>query len=105
MFATYYVTTKDQEEAGMIATTLIKERLIACANIIPAIRSFNHWEGKMRTTEESAMIMKARKADADKIIARVKELHSYDVPCVTVMPIEAGNPEYLQWIEAETSRS
>lgn len=96
-----YITTADHDEAEKIARGLLEARLIACANILPAITSLYWWEGVIRQGRECVLIAKTTKAQTEKAIAMAKSLHSYDCPCVVAVPIEAGNPEFLRWIEAE----
>ncbi len=100
-FCSIYVTAGSEEEAARIGKTLIEERLAACANIVP-VRSIYRWEDAIEDEKEVAMFIKTRSSFSEKVIERVKSLHSYDVPCIIVLPIQRGNPEYLQWIEEST---
>jgi len=102
MYVSVYITAKDVKEARKIASQLLKERLIACANIIPRIESMYWWRGKLERHGESAIIAKSKASHAKKIIKRIKELHSYDVPCVVFWPIVEGNKDYLDWVRKET---
>ena len=97
-----YITAATQAEAETIARALVNERLAACANVLGPIRSFYWWEGKVRDEPEVAFLLKTRAGLAERAIARVKELHSYSVPCVVAWPIVAGNAAYLDWVRAET---
>lgn len=101
---TLYATAGSAEEASRIGRALVQERLAACANIFDGIRSFYWWEGAVQDDNEAVLIAKTRADLAAAAIARVKELHSYSVPCVTVLPIKDGNPDFLAWIDAETAR-
>lgn len=101
--ALLYITLGGPEEAAAMARALLDDRLIACANIIAGARSLYRWEGKIADEEEVVMIAKTREDLVEKAIARVRELHSYDCPCVVALPIVAGNPAFLQWIEEETA--
>lgn len=96
-----YITTKDEEEAREIGKTLVEERLAACINIHP-IKSIFWWEGKIVEDSEAAMLGKTKAELVDEVIRRVKELHSYEVPCIVSLPIEKGHPEYLKWIDQST---
>lgn len=60
------------------------------------------WEGTVHEDDEMALILKTRQDLVDRVIAKVKELHSYDCPCVVALPITGGNREYLEWISGET---
>ena len=99
---TLYLTAANQAEAEKIGRALVEERLVACANILGAIRSFYWWQGKVQDEPETALLLKTRPEFVDRVIARVKELHSYTVPCVVQWPIVAGNPDYIRWVETET---
>ena len=95
------VTASSEEEARKIATALVDEHLAACVNIAPSIRSFFFWEGKTQDAQESLLICKSRKSLFEKIIKRVKEMHSYSVPEIIALPIVAGSAEYLDWMSKE----
>ena len=97
-----YVTTADEAEAETIARALVSERLVACANILGAMRSFYWWQDAVQDDREVALVLKTRRAKTDAVIARVRELHSYDCPCVVALDIAAGNPPFLEWIVSET---
>ncbi len=97
-----YITTGSAEEAKRIGRALVEERLAACANVLGAVTSFYWWRGALQEDGEAALIAKTRTDLVDRLVERVKALHSYDCPCVVALPIEAGNPAFLDWIEAET---
>jgi len=92
------VTASSAEEGARIAKTLVDEHLIACANMVSGLRSFFFWEGKMRDETETLLICKTMQPLIEKVIKRVKELHSYSVPEIIALPIVAGSKEYLSWI-------
>ncbi|EQA35465.1 divalent cation tolerance protein, CutA1 family [Leptospira inadai serovar Lyme str. 10] len=101
-FRTIYITTKNEDEALEIGETLVEERLVACANIIPKIRSIYRWQGNIEKDEESVLLLKTRSDLSAKVISRVKSMHSYTVPCIVSWKIQEGNEEYLEWIRTET---
>ncbi|TGK02845.1 divalent-cation tolerance protein CutA [Leptospira langatensis] len=101
-YRTIYTTAKDEDEAMLIAETLVEEKLVACANVIPSMRSVYRWHGRVEHNDEFVVLLKTTAALAEKVVARVKELHSYTVPCVVSWEIKEGNPKYLDWIESET---
>lgn len=101
MHVSVYITAKDVNEAREISLLLLRERLIACANIIPNIESLYWWKGKIQRHGEAAIIAKSKAANKNKIIKRVKELHSYGVPCIVFWPITGGNEDYLDWVRKE----
>lgn len=100
-YCSVYVTASNADEASRIGRTLVEEKLVACANILP-IKSIYRWQGNIEEAGEVAMFLKTRCELADRVIERVKALHSYEVPCIVALPIEKGNPDYLRWIQEST---
>jgi periplasmic divalent cation tolerance protein len=100
MIATVYAVFTDAEEAERIASTVVEERLAACANILAPCRSIYRWQGKVERAEEVPALFKT--AQPGTLIARIAELHSYDLPAVVAWPIEAAHPPYAEWVEAES---
>ena len=98
-----YATFSDAEEAARIGRTLVEERLAACANILGRIRSIYRWQGQIEDGEEVAALFKTRNDRAPALIARLSELHSYEVPAAIVWPITEALAEYAAWVAAETS--
>ena len=98
-----YVTASSKDEALTIGRALVTEGLAACANVLPGMRSIYRWQGAVEEAEETVLILKTRRALADKIMARAAELHSYDVPCAVAYDMAAGLPAYLRWIDDSTS--
>jgi periplasmic divalent cation tolerance protein len=96
------ITAANLDEARRIAEALVAERLAACANILPGVHSIYRWQGAVERADEVVILAKTRATLVDAAIARVKALHSYQVPCVVALPIVGGNPEYLRWLEEET---
>lgn len=96
-----YTTTKTMNEAKQIAKYLLVKRLVACANIFK-INSVYRWAGKIKDDAEYGMILKTRKANIKKVINKIKEKHSYEVPCIISVPIANGNKQFLDWIAEET---
>ena len=88
---------EESGEAHMIGRTLVEEKLAAGANILP-IKSVYRWRWNIEESGETAMFLKTRCDLVDRLIERVKELHSYEIPCIVSFPIEKGNPDYLQWV-------
>ncbi|MFH1440183.1 MAG: divalent-cation tolerance protein CutA [Candidatus Woesearchaeota archaeon] len=103
-----YITAKNEKEAMNISMTLVKEKLIACANI-HNIKAIYEWkkEGKdkaeIQEDNEAVIIAKTTDALVDEAMARTKELHSYECPSIIVIPVEKGNKDYLKWVEDVTT--
>ena len=97
-----YSTAPTKDEAQRIARTVVDERLAACANVIAGVTSMYWWEGSVQEDVEAVIIMKTRADLVEALTSRVRDLHSYQCPCVVAVPIEGGNAEFLTWIDAET---
>jgi periplasmic divalent cation tolerance protein len=97
-----YITVGSAGEARALGRTLVHERLAASANIIEGATSFFWWQGELQEASEALLVAKTKSALVPRVIARVKALHSYDCPCVLSLPVEDGNPDYLDWVAEET---
>jgi len=102
-YAVVFITCPTTGEARTIANTLLKKKLIACANIIPRIESIYRWQGKIEKSSELLVIIKTREELVNKLISLVKKLHSYSVPEIISIPIARGNRDYLDWIKDSVS--
>ena len=96
-----YVTAPEKEAAAL-ARTLVEERLAACVNLVPGIRSFYWWQGKIEEDPEVLCIMKTQSRLFEALRDRVRALHSYEVEEIIALPIIAGNQPYLDWIKENT---
>lgn len=103
MYSIVYFTGKDREEVHRIGKNLVEERLIAGANIFP-IESIYHWKGKIEESKEFAAICKTREENVRAVTEAIKKLHSYEVPCVVKVRIDAGHKPFLDWITESTKR-
>jgi len=98
------MVTAPKKEAPGLARALVEERLVACVNLVPGLRSVYWWKGKIEDEPEVLCIMKTRSALFEALRNRVTALHSYEVPEIIALPILAGHEPYLDWI-AENTRS
>ena len=98
-------TTRERVQAEEIGITLVKERLAACANVLDHVRSYYWWQGEMQQDSEVLLILKTTAEQVERLIARLKALHTYDVPCIEAIPIAAGYAPYLDWVRSETAAS
>ena len=99
-----YAVFANAEEAERIGRTVVEERLAACINILSPVRSIYRWKGKVETADEVAAILKTHHWRSDALMARIAELHSYDVPCVVAWPIEKIIGSYADWVEDSVIR-
>ena len=99
--AVVLMTTGSEEEASKIAQSLVKERLIACVNVVPGVTSYYWWEDKVQCDGEWLLIAKTQRETVDQVRQRVEALHSYDLPEVIALPVSGGSQRYLDWIAGE----
>jgi periplasmic divalent cation tolerance protein len=89
------VTGGGVRECRRIARHLLDKHLIACANILPLVRSLYHWKGKIADEKECLMLLKSNRDLFPVLRTEVEKLHSYSVPEVIALPIIDGTPNYL----------
>jgi periplasmic divalent cation tolerance protein len=99
-----YVTTSSRAEAMQLGRALVEVRLAACANVFDGMTAIYHWDGKLQEEDEAVLILKTTAGLVDALTARLRELHSYDLPCVVAWKIETGYAPYLDWVRAETGK-
>ena len=97
------ITAPSPEEAEHIGRALVEEGLASCANLLPGIRSIYRWKGRIEEASETMLLVKTTEPSLDRLTRRVRALHSYECPCIAAFEIVGGNPDYLAWIEAESS--
>ncbi|MBW8887502.1 MAG: divalent-cation tolerance protein CutA [Fibrobacteres bacterium] len=96
-----YITAPDRTEALRIGKALLEARLAACINVIDGMLSMYWWQGKLEEAQECVLLVKTSDSRREELVAMVRDLHGYEVPCVVFWPLAGGNPEYLAWIEKE----
>jgi periplasmic divalent cation tolerance protein len=96
---TVYATFTHPGQAQDIGMAMVEERLAACVNILQPCRSIYRWEGAVQSATETPALFKTTLDKADALIARIKELHSYDVPSIVVWPIERLPADFGDWVE------
>ena len=97
-----FVTASSEEEAEKIASLLLEQRKAACVSVVPRVSSRFWWQGRLDSAQESLLIIKTRAALVPELTDIVKKAHSYSVPEIVALPIVAGNPDYLDWLDRET---
>jgi periplasmic divalent cation tolerance protein len=100
--AVVIISTAPPGEAATIARALVADRLAACVQLA-AIRSIYRWQGRIEEEPEELMLIKTRRHLAGGVIAKIRGIHSYEVPEAVVIPVEAGSTDYLSWLSAETA--
>jgi periplasmic divalent cation tolerance protein len=98
---TVYALFADAAEAERIGRTVVEQRLAACINLLGPCTSFYWWDGMVNQASEVPAILKTTLARADALIARITELHSYDVPAIVVWPVERLPASFADWVAAE----
>ena len=93
-----YAIFADAQEARRIGGIVVEEKLAACANILGPCHSIYRWQGKVEEADEVPAILKARADKAEALIARIAELHSYEVPAITMWPIDNALAGYADWV-------
>lgn len=93
------ITAKNKTEAKKVAQGLLKDRLAACVNILGGVESLFWWQGKIDKGSEALMIIKTKQKSFEKLVSKVKLLHSYQNPEIIALPIVAGSWNYLKWID------
>ncbi len=92
------VTAPGEDEGEKIARMIVEERLAACVNVLPGVKSCFWWEGKVDEAKEVLLIIKTERRLFDRLQQAVKGAHSYSVPEIIALPVVAGNADYLGWI-------
>lgn len=96
------LVTAPEKDAERLARALVEERLAACANLAPKVISFYWWEGKLNRDGETLIIFKTARRLVPKLLARMKELHTYQVPEFLALPVREANPDYARWVQEVT---
>ncbi|MDA2958807.1 MAG: divalent-cation tolerance protein CutA [Actinomycetota bacterium] len=91
------ITCGSDDEAHRIASTLVDERLAACVQCLP-IHSVYNWDGEVQNEPEILLLAKTTSDRIGDLVDMVVDLHSYDVPAITAVPIVAGTTDYLDWV-------
>jgi periplasmic divalent cation tolerance protein len=97
-FAVVLVTAPDLKTARTLAKTALHARLIACANLIPKIKSYYRWRGKIKSGAEVLLVLKTQKSKLAPLEKLILARHPYDTPEFLVLPLSTGNKKYLDWI-------
>lgn len=91
-------TAPNAEAAARLARTLVEEKLAACGNVVPAVRSIYRWEGKICDEQEALLVLKTPAKRFPELRDRILSLHPYQLPEVVALRIEDGSEKYIDWI-------
>ena len=94
-------TASSAAEAESIARKLVEDRLAACVNLVPGIRSFYRWKGTIEDSPEWLLIIKSSRDRFEALRTELEKLHSYEVPEVIALPVVDGARNYLNWMDGE----
>lgn len=100
-FIQIITTCPSKAEAEKVATLLVEMRLAACVQVFGPISSAFWWKGKIDRTQEWMCVVKSTADSYDRIETAIRDHHPYEVPEILVMPVIAGNPDYLDWLRNE----
>ena len=95
-----FVTCESNEQAESIAQTVVSEKLAACVNILPGVRSCYVWERKLTWSSELLLLIKTTRGRFDQLQDRIKALHSYSVPEIIAVTIDEAFDKYIAWIDS-----
>lgn len=96
-------TIAADEDAERLASLLVEERLAACVNLYPPMASTYRWKGQVERDSERQVVIKTTRERLSALEARLKELHTYELPEFIVVSVEGGSQAYLDWVRASTS--
>ncbi|GIW41042.1 MAG: dihydroorotate dehydrogenase [Candidatus Binatia bacterium] len=99
-FVVVLTTVGGEEEGARMAKSLVGERLAACVNACP-VRSTYRWRGEVSEDPEILLFVKTRAERVEEVFSRIRELHSYELPELLVLPVLGGSEEYLEWLGEE----
>lgn len=92
-------TCPEQETAQRLATGLVERQLAACVNVLPGVRSFYRWEGRLEQADEVQLLIKTSNNNYPAVEQFIRQQHPYEVPEIIAIPVTAGLPAYLKWLE------
>ncbi len=93
-----FCTCPDPETAQRIADALVEERLAACVNVLPGLRSVYRWQGAIERADEVLLLIKTVRERLAPLTARVASLHPYELPELVAVEVAGGLAAYLDWV-------
>ena len=98
-------TVGNEEQANEIARELVCRRHAACVNIVPGLKSFYRWQGKVCRDSEFLLMIKTQESEYAAVEAKIRELHSYELPEILAFKVTRGEANFLAWIEQSLDKS
>lgn len=102
-FSCVYTTLENEAQAQELAKALVAEKLVACVNIFPAVTSVYEWRGELCAATECSLLCKTLTGQVPAVMARIAELHPYDVPAITAWQLTTVHAPYADWVVAQTT--
>jgi periplasmic divalent cation tolerance protein len=99
--AVVLTTVAADERAEEVARQLVEDRLAACVNLYPPMVSLYRWKGSVERDAERQMVIKTTRDRLEALQARLRELHSYELPEFVVVAVESGSEAYLSWVREQ----
>ena len=96
--AVVLVTCPRRPQAERLARLIVRERLAACVNVVPGVRSYFRWQGRIDRADEILLVIKTTFSRFPRLAATIRSHHPYDVPELIALPVSAGHPPYLAWV-------
>ncbi|MGB2536473.1 divalent cation tolerance protein CutA [Hafnia paralvei] len=93
-------TAPDEACAQQLASLALSEKLAACVTLLPGASSMYYWEGKLEQEYEVQMILKSERSHQEALLNFLKQHHPYQTPELLVLPVHAGDKDYLSWLNA-----
>jgi periplasmic divalent cation tolerance protein len=103
-FVVVLTNLPDRDTALALARALVERRLAACVNLLGTCSSVYRWKGAVESADEVPVLIKTRLALYPQVEQAIRELHPYELPEIVAVRLEAGLPDYLQWIASETAQ-
>lgn len=94
------MTASSSSEAESLARGILRNKLAACVNLVPGIRSFYWWKGKVDSGREVLLLIKTERSRLQRLHRWVRANHSYEVPEFLALPLDRGDPTYLEWLRS-----
>lgn len=104
-FLVVLCTAPSPEVGAELGRGLVEQKLAACVNIVPGLRSIYHWQGETKDDSECQLLIKTRRARFEALASWIREHHPYSEPEIIALPIVTGSPSYLAWVAAQTAET